>query len=82
MAWYHEALCREVGIELFFPEIGENDLGLQARDVCKLCTVRVECLEEALRLRDFNGVLGGATGDERRAMVYPGYRRKRPRKAA
>ena len=67
--WRHEALCAEIGRDLFFPEKGET--ARKARQVCARCEVRAECLEWALSLtsdEDEHGVLGGLTAPERRVL--------------
>jgi WhiB family redox-sensing transcriptional regulator len=62
--------------ELFFPSKGNNEQTQEAKAVCYGCTVREDCLEEALSFeanKDF-GILGGLTKDERASI-----RRRRQR---
>lgn len=64
----NDAVCREVGSELFFPENGENHL--QALAICRRCPVTAECLEHALHLEqagvwNVTGIWGGVTAKER-----------------
>ena len=51
MDWRHEAACREVDPELFFP-IGNSGPALlqieEAKQVCRRCTVMEECLRWAI----------------------------------
>lgn len=66
--WMDDAVCREIGTEIFFPNTGENPQ--EARAVCRDCPVRVECLNHALNLEDSGvwnviGIWGGTSVKER-----------------
>ena len=63
MQWMDDALCREIGGELFFIEENPN-AWREAKKVCSLCKVQYECLEYALGM-DVDGVWGGTTKKER-----------------
>ncbi|MBA3288119.1 MAG: WhiB family transcriptional regulator [Acidimicrobiia bacterium] len=69
--WRHHALCRDTDPELFFP-IGTTGTALtqieQARDVCRECTVRGECLDFALATNQDSGIWGGLSEEERRVI--------------
>jgi WhiB family redox-sensing transcriptional regulator len=71
MDWRHEAACREVDPELFFP-IGNSGPALlqieEAKQVCRRCTVMEECLRWAIESGQDAGVWGGMSEDERRAL--------------
>ena len=57
--WRDDALCREIGADLFFPGQGG---GVEARKACAMCTVRAECLEDALNApgdEDTEGIRAG-----------------------
>ena len=62
MDWRHEAACREVDPELFFP-IGNSGPALlqieEARQVCHRCSVMDECLRWAIDSGQDAGVWGG-----------------------
>jgi WhiB family redox-sensing transcriptional regulator len=60
-----QGACRGCDPALFFPERGEN--GGQAKLICSVCPVRVECLDHALASHERYGVWGGQTDKERRA---------------
>ena len=63
-------LCREIDITLFFPdEKGDNgsDTYTLARTICSACTVRIQCLEWAVRHED-HGMWGGTSPVERRKI--------------
>jgi WhiB family transcriptional regulator, redox-sensing transcriptional regulator len=70
MDWRHEAACREVDPELFFP-IGNSGPALlqidEAKQVCRRCSVVDECLRWAIDSGQDAGVWGGMSEDERRA---------------
>jgi WhiB family transcriptional regulator, redox-sensing transcriptional regulator len=67
--WQQQALCREVGPELFFPGKGESELSQAAKKVCEHCQVVAECLEYAVTFGDNPvGVWGGKTEQELRKL--------------
>ena len=66
--WRADALCAQVGGDMFFPETTDTSATRAAKRICADCLVRAECLNEALQA-DTNppGVLGGTSkGDRRR----------------
>src|ERR1700731_657193 len=71
MDWRHEAACREVDPELFFP-IGNSGPALlqidEAKQVCRRCSVMDECLRWAIDSGQDAGVWGGMSEAERRAL--------------
>lgn len=73
MDWRTIAMCRDTDPDLFFP-IGSGDGGLtleqtqEAKAVCRRCPVRQRCLEWALDTDLVEGIWGGTTEQERRAM--------------
>lgn len=76
--WRHRAACRPerleaegLGRDLFFPvgSTGPSLLWIEdAKAVCARCPVVQSCLTEALEKNYSDGVWGGASEDERRAM--------------
>ena len=62
-------LCREIGVELFFPEEGSSgtDIYSFSRKICAGCVVRNECLEWAVKHED-HGMWGGTSPVERRKI--------------
>ncbi|MFF3505386.1 WhiB family transcriptional regulator [Streptomyces sp. NPDC003247] len=79
MDWRHNAVCREEDPELFFP-IGNTGLALlqieEAKAVCRRCPVMEQCLQWALESEQGDGVWGGLSEDERRAMKRRAARRR------
>ena len=71
MDWRHKAECRNEDPELFFP-IGTSGPALlqiaEAKAVCHRCPVSAECLRWALAMGMTDGIWGGLTEDERRAL--------------
>jgi WhiB family redox-sensing transcriptional regulator len=71
MDWRHDASCRDVDPELFFP-IGTTGPALAqieaAKAICGTCAVQAPCLEWALATAQDAGIWGGLTEDERRAI--------------
>lgn len=63
-----QGLCREIGVEIFFPENGgeSGDYKL-AKTICSGCGVREQCLEWAIR-HEAHGMWGGATPLERKQL--------------
>ena len=76
VAWKDVAACRGVnGRDFFSPAQGERrrerrDREARAKDVCRGCAVRGECLEAAIANDERYGVWGGLT-DAERARRYP-----------
>jgi WhiB family redox-sensing transcriptional regulator len=75
--WMEQALCREVGSEVFYAEAPDGLTGkflaawnreanAQARSVCAACPVRPDCLDHAIDTDERHGIWGGMTPDERR----------------
>lgn len=72
-AWVAEALCGEVGGDLWFPDKdGSGDSGQShasgAKATCLACPVRVECLQHAIETNEPHGIWGGLTPNERRSF--------------
>ena len=76
--WQDFALCAETDPEIFFPPKG--NLGLDAIKICDRCSVRTECLEDALEHWDQIGIWGGMTSNARKRLWRA--RRRAEREAA
>lgn len=67
LAWRAQGRCQTVDPETFFPAPSEPaDVALA---LCRSCDVQGACLAWALDQGDCNGVWGGTTPRERRAML-------------
>src|ERR1700754_4960531 len=71
MDWRHRSACLDEDPELFFP-IGNTCPAIlqieEAKQVCRRCEVREQCLQWALEAGQDHGVWGGLSEDERRAL--------------
>lgn len=66
ISWWTLANCLGIDTNLFFPERG-NPVA-EAKQVCRGCMVRKDCLEYALTNAEVFGVWGGLSGQERRRL--------------
>ena len=64
--WVKRAACRGTGFGPYFPKGGASST--PAKAVCAQCPVRGECLAYALRYPQLQGVWGGTSDAERRAL--------------
>ena len=64
--WQTRANCMGVDPDLFFPERGQSTR--EAKEVCKGCVVREDCLEYALANGEKFGIWGGMSERERRRL--------------
>lgn len=64
--WQDQANCLGVDPDLFFPERGASTR--EAKEVCRGCVVRLECLEFALQNGEKFGIWGGLSERERRRI--------------
>jgi WhiB family redox-sensing transcriptional regulator len=77
--WQDDALCREVGGEIFFPEDDETTVNTyrytDAKTVCAACTVRTACLDYAMAREGGaahqyrGGLWGGLTPNQRAELA-------------
>ncbi len=66
-SWQDFANCLGVDPDLFFPERGASTR--EAKEVCRGCVVREDCLEYALHCRIDHGVWGGCSERQRRRLL-------------
>jgi WhiB family transcriptional regulator, redox-sensing transcriptional regulator len=64
--WQTRANCMGVDPDLFFPERGASTR--EAKEVCRGCVVREDCLEYALANGEKFGIWGGLSERERRRI--------------
>ena len=71
MDWRHQAACRDIDPEIFFP-VGTTGPALAqieaAQSICGTCAVQPDCLQWALETGQDAGIWGGTTEEERREM--------------
>src|SRR4028118_1357450 len=75
--WQDEANCLGVDPDLFFPERGASTR--EAKEVCRGCVVREDCLEFALANGEKFGIWGGMSERERRRIRRARAPARRPR---
>lgn len=67
--WHTHAACRGLDPAIFHPERGEGTTaGAHAKTICAGCTVRPQCLEQALTTNENVGIWGGTSNRERRHL--------------
>lgn len=71
MYWRERAACLHEDPDLFFP-VGNTGPTLvqidEAKAVCRRCPVMEQCLDWAIRVGQVEGIWGGMTDSERRAV--------------
>jgi len=78
LTWKLAGACRMLSTDIFYPA-SDGDAG-RAKMVCDACPVEETCLEYALTMREPEGIWGGCTFTERRAILRR--RREHQRKLA
>lgn len=66
MNWLENAKCKKMDTSIFFPNTSEQSQ--RARDICKDCSVRLECLKYAMDNDIVYGVWGGLGEQGRRSL--------------
>lgn len=66
MSWRHDAACRGMDVDLFFPDTKDWRAFEAAKAVCGGCPVRDDCLIE--NIHEIDGVFGGTTRKERKHL--------------
>ena len=67
--WRHQAACKGMNPNIFFPTRGGNDTLSFARSVCASCPVRTQCFQEGCA--EYAGVWGGKSSTQRRKSGIP-----------
>ncbi len=74
-AWQVKAACRGPHSALFYPpqQFERKDEKLEreslAKQICATCSVKKECLEYALAIREMHGIWGGLNEVERKQVL-------------
>lgn len=67
--WMERAACRRVGVADFFAAPGQQEARERAKELCRGCGVREDCLSYSLEFPvNFFGIWGGATPEQRRQL--------------
>lgn len=71
--WMEEAVCRSIGVELFFPEVGDDGKHWrEAVRACDHCPVKLRCedwvmgLEFGWSVQHRHGIFAGKTPNQRK----------------
>lgn len=67
--WHRDALCAQADPEAFFPEKGGSPR--EAKQVCRRCPVREQCLTDAIAHDERFGVWGGIGTRQQRQTLAP-----------
>ena len=67
--WRLSAVCKPTDVDLFFPSASGDNFYGEAKRICATCPVQAECLDYAIRNDIDEGMWGGRTVNERRAIV-------------
>lgn len=73
--WQEKAACRGPQAAVFFPppqferKDEREERETRAKAICAQCSVRVPCLEFAIRIREPHGIWGGLNENERKAHL-------------
>lgn len=74
-SWQLKAACRGPQATVFFPpsQFERKDEKLEreraAKEICRTCGVKKECLEYALSIREPHGIWGGLNENERKQLL-------------
>lgn len=79
--WQLDGLCAETDPEIFFPVQNSSTIK-QARRICDLCSVSVDCLNYALSRNIRSGIWGGVTENERRKIKKANNQKQKDSKSA
>ena len=73
--WQGKAACRGPHTSLFFPpshferKEEREAREAEAKSICSACSVRRQCLDYALAIREPHGIWGGLNEVERRQLI-------------
>jgi WhiB family transcriptional regulator, redox-sensing transcriptional regulator len=74
--WMSNAACGNTPIGLWFHESDNHELTAEAKEICYDCPVRQECLTYAFETGSVDGIFGGYTSRERKALLRNAQRRR------
>ena len=67
--WWHEALCRGAGHDIFFGTDESHTSLKAAREFCIECPVKTDCLTHALETPEEYGIWAGTSARNREMML-------------
>ncbi len=75
VTWQDRGACRGPQAIVFFPppqferKVDRAERERRAKEICSDCSVKDDCLDYALQIREPHGIWGGLNETERRAML-------------
>lgn len=66
--WREAAACLDAPLSIFFPDPADLRAISSAKEICAICPVADECLSYAVETNQTEGIWGGHTPKERRAI--------------
>lgn len=61
--------CQKLDPDIWYPEQGPPlDITIEAKRLCSLCPVQVECLAYAIAANERHGIWGGLSADSRKKL--------------
>ena len=76
-SWQHRGACRGPQAAVFFPppqferKVERAERERRAKEICASCSVRTDCLDYAITIREPHGIWGGLNENERRVILEP-----------
>lgn len=73
--WQIKAACRGPQAAVFFPpphferKDEKSERESRAKSICATCSVKRECLDYAVAIREPHGIWGGLNENERKALI-------------
>jgi len=67
-SWHEKALCKSIDGGIFFPTNYTESSMQPAKEICSKCTVKAECLQDAIS-HNVYGIWAGTTEQQRRNIV-------------
>ena len=68
LSWQEDAQCSKPDAPYMFPSAQDDEGVRQAKETCRWCPVREQCLSGAMERGEQYGVWGGLTPEERRQL--------------
>lgn len=65
LGWADQANCRNMDINLFFPDVGVN-IDPFVKEVCAMCDVQTQCLWYANETKSDHGIFAGMSPNQRK----------------
>jgi WhiB family redox-sensing transcriptional regulator len=67
---YDKAVCKDMDVNIFFPDINDRETVAQAKTLCKSCPIALQCFNYALENSINHGIFGGIGAKTRGEVKY------------